>query len=372
MRLALVADPHVGNHKRHGGEAVSGINRRCRLTIDALSAAARIAERRKAVLVVCGDLFDTSRPEPQVVAAVQEALRSVKTVVLRGNHDTVSEAPGDHALGPLEPVATVVEVPTFVMPGVVALPFRPHPVKEWFDAALAEFAPMLGGVAVAHFGIEDADTPPWLRGAQDSAHADHVLGVLRKHKFAALFVGNWHNHKHWGGSADPLVVQVGTLCPTGWDNLGLVGYGKVVVYDTEDRSWEAVEVPGPRFVKVRGRGALADLVDSPGVENAAPLFVQFLSPPGEAVDDPEQVRSFLHRKLYAAGKLSNDGIVVEVVPDEGDALVAARTAATAAKSAVTLEEAIDGFAGAMELPEGVVAEDVKARARRYLKGGGAA
>lgn len=48
----------------------------------------------------------------------------------------------------------------------------------------------------------------------------------------------------------PLVVmQIGALCPSGFDNPGLHGYGTVAFWDGERLSWE--ELPGPRFCTVR-------------------------------------------------------------------------------------------------------------------------
>ena len=56
--------------------------------------------------------------------------------------------------------------------------------------------------------------------------------------------------------------------------------------------------------------------------------------------------------------------------DRENEQAAARTAATAARSAETLEEALAQFVAGMPLPEGVSRERVVERARKYLAKGG--
>lgn len=97
--ISFIADTHIANHRRFAGESRACINVRCHTTLNSLEQA---VESARGTLVVLGDIFDTVRPEPQVIAAVQLALWETHTTfLLLGNHDMVSTQPGDHALGPL-------------------------------------------------------------------------------------------------------------------------------------------------------------------------------------------------------------------------------------------------------------------------------
>ena len=120
MRVAFVADVHVGNPQRFGGDIKAGINKRCQMVLDSLAKAVVIAAANKSeYFVICGDLIDYVKIEPQIIAAIQLILRDAKrlgmqAVLLKGNHENVSQALGDHALGPLKPLARIVEVPTTI------------------------------------------------------------------------------------------------------------------------------------------------------------------------------------------------------------------------------------------------------------------
>ena len=112
MKLFGIADIHIGNHRQCGGQLKDGLNERCRATLDVLRAAVDEVVAQDGVLVVNGDLYDVLRPEAQVHRATQEILLPAMSIVVKGNHESNSDAPGDHALGPLSPVATIVDVPT--------------------------------------------------------------------------------------------------------------------------------------------------------------------------------------------------------------------------------------------------------------------
>jgi hypothetical protein len=47
------------------------------------------------------------------------------------------------------------------------------------------------------------------------------------------------------------IMQIGSLCPTGWDNAGLDGYGTVALWDTDTQALTWRVLPGPRFCVAR-------------------------------------------------------------------------------------------------------------------------
>lgn len=358
----FIADVHLGNHRRFGGEAVAGINRRCQMILDAIDLAIKKVYLDAGMFVVAGDLFDTSHPSPQVIAAAQRAFADVETSLVMGNHDLVSSAPGDHALGPLHGFEDirVFSAPTATRVGdgqLVIVPFQPGPAVEWFDGALAKAVAACGQVAaprclVIHLGIEDDSTPPWLKGAHDSIRLERLVEAAKQHGIQAVLAGNWHSRRHW--KVDGVeVLQIGALVPTGFDNPGEEGYGTLARWSPgAPLSW--TEIPGPRFIKVTTTEDLAVAM----VPKDAPRFISAVLPSGD-----------LQRGLGLVEKSKGEGMV-EILPDDEEALASARMAASAARSASTLEEALERFINEMALEEGVDRQRVLARSREFLSRGG--
>lgn len=248
MKLAIIADVHVGNHSVHGGESTGRVNERCARILSALGEAVSKADGADA-LIVAGDLFDNDRPFPDQIQAVGRALAKHSDVrVIVGNHDQHSTAPGDHAVAPLAlvPSVTVVEEPACVQVGGVLVGMLP------FYADPLTFDPEPGTkVVVAHHGIADEKTPPYLRFGKGSVQTKDLFAWMQLHGVKVYVAGDWHEHKHWS-KGDMHIIQCGALVPTGWNNPGQYGYGSVIFVDTEDMSWTREQVNGPRFVFAAG------------------------------------------------------------------------------------------------------------------------
>jgi hypothetical protein len=370
MRVAFLADLHVGNHGRFGGDVVVGLNARCRFVVAALRTACdRAHQLGVEELVVLGDLFDSAQPTPQMLAAVRGALSREcfnQVWLLVGNHEQETTARGDHALAPLDDVdgIRVVDTPRVLALGkqarLVLVPFRPGRATEWLPATVAEcLRPerkadrlLLG----THVGIIDDETPHFLRDARDAVKLDLLRDLGEAHNFTAMLAGNWHTRRLWSLDSGTVVMQVGALVPTGFNNPGLDGYGTLAIYDTDtdELSWE--QLAGPRFVKVEGLSALCDLIDSEDTSVSCPLFVQAHVNPGDMQAAREMVE-----QAALTGR-------AELLPFGAEAEIAARSAATQARSASTLDEALSNFVGEMPLPEGVSRDDVLAKVRDYLGG----
>lgn len=381
VRIAYVADVHCGNHRRHGGPMSLGLNRRCFHVLETLKAARDVAiAERCELMIVAGDLFDTNRPTPQMIAVVQEIMASndLGWVVIKGNHDSAGSEAGDHALGPLHPVATVIDQPQIVENGNVDLlcvPFREGRGIEWFPKAVKQLAKesRKGSLRllVFHLGIEDEHTSKFLQGARDSVPLDLVEDVMDVYGITYAFAGNWHDHRHWyirdGVSG---IVQCGTLCPTGWDNSGTEDHGFVIIYDTkppEGRGFaHPIEVPGPRFLDVDGPKASGFLKALK--EQGHRLYVRYRCETEEMHTATQAIREWTESGLIVAG---------EVVPDEVEQEAAARTAAMAARSSTTLEKALAAYIGSMPIEPVMLAGgewepdrgEILARSKYYLQEG---
>ena len=365
MKVAWIADIHVGNHGSCGGAYSAGLNERCRITIDALWAACRMAEQRGCrALVVLGDIFDSSRPSPQIVAAVGRVLDSFEgeVFVIAGNHDMNSATQGDHALGPLSlcsRVAVVDRPATYERDGeaLVLVPFQPGPAHEWLPAATAEALDKRSISSSTtlhlgiHLGIRDSDIAArhaWASSAHDAVDLELLTKLCRAHGIRTAIAGNWHSRRRWPGNPD--IIQCGALVPTGWDNPGLQNYGSVWITDGNALA-QFFEVVSARFVDYDPNMPL------PGWRD---LFVRCRAEPKDI-----SVRSAELLKLREAGKIRD----FKVVPDRAQAEEQAASASAAARAAETLESAVHEFIERMPVPPKVNRESIHTAVRRHMQGG---
>ena len=367
MKIACIADVHVGNHRQCGGAVVAGINERCRQVLRVLERAYnRAADLGCDSLYILGDLLDSSRTEPQVVAAVQHALtgRDMAVFALLGNHEQVSTEPGDNSLAPLWQQVNLIEEPTGYglddgEVELLAVPFQPGRAEEWLPEVVLKLAEnghnnAKHRVLLFHLGISDQSTAPWLQGAHDSVELPTVAAIAEDAALDAVFAGNWHDHRRF----DRLkcqVVQVGALVPTGWDNPGLAGYGKLAIYEP-GKPVVVEELPGPRFIKVRSEAELKKVMNQAAALGHK-LYVNLMTQPDELGGATEQLIELVESGALLGGN---------VLPDTGEAEAAARDAAQAARSAETLDEAVQKYVERMDLPEGVQRAAVLSRVQGYL------
>jgi hypothetical protein len=373
MRIALVADCHLGNHKRFAGASTRSLNQRCRHAIDVFGRACDLAiEEKCALFAVLGDLVDYSRAEPQLLAEIMREVREradqLRFLLLVGNHEQDSDEAGDHSLGAFGFDATVIDAPTIVpLDKPHDLLLVPHsaaaPFPQRLASALASVPSPLAGarrILGIHAGVADEETPPFLKGASDSIHVRALATQMQKHGVAMAFAGNWHNHQHWSNPLGPVggfdVVQLGALVPTGFDNPGMDGYGTVAIYDTATGGTALHFLEGPRFLVARGMKELAKLVGGPH-----PKYQRVYA-------RVEVQKEELQDALKAVNKAKEKGIVfaAEVTVDSTDRIVAARAAAGAARSATTLEAALEGFVSNMHLENDTPREQVMEKCRRFL------
>lgn len=363
-RFSFVADIHVGNPSAFGGQMHAGINERGRNILATLEKAVEVAG--DSTLVICGDLFDTSSPSPQLIAEVQRILSAApKVLVLMGNHDMVSDSPGDHALGPLLPLPNIlpVEQPELLMLGdtaLLAVPFQVGDCRDWFPEVVASLAstPVPANtkrVLAFHLGVIDKDTPSFLAKAHDAIELEVVEGLMLEHGIDFAFCGNWHSPKKWVPKHGGRIIQCGALCPTGWDNPGW-DYGKVWHLDTRADLVNHSMVPGPRFLTAES------LLDAEVLSQSAQIqgHLLYLTLKGEAADEAnlEMVREW--------------GVKARAVADGEAAREATQAAAKAVKGAATLSDALARYVSEMPVGEGVDREEVRALAQKYLAMGGAA
>lgn len=366
MSVAFLADCHLYNHRAYGGQKVAGVNTRAQEILDALTTAVKIAERESQALVILGDFFDGVRPEPQLVAAAAEALRSDRITVniLVGNHDQVSDRKGDHALGPLAEVHNVFvyEKPTTLVVGGLTLamvPFQSGDAKQWLPGVLKKMKLPPGSALCVHLGLAVDDTPPWLKSAHDAIHVKILEKLAHKHKFSAVFAGNWHS-QYVKRSAGLVMVQTGALVPTGFDNPGVDGYGGLVLWRGADEI-ALREITGPRYVKTTSYEEIEQLAREVSDSSAYQLRIRWTVPADELAGARDAADELVEQEPAIDA--------IEVRADTSEVELAARSAAVAARSQSNLDDALGQYTARMALPEGVDRDEVHARCKNYLSGG---
>jgi hypothetical protein len=267
---------------------------------------------------------------------------------------------------------------------LVLLPFNPEPPSEWVPAALATLRPDIeyhSGIhhliIGSHFGLSDSDTPDFLsRGALP---VDTAFALCSEYNACAWLSGDWHSRKVWerGGVT---VAQVGALCPTGFDNPGLTGYGSVWTFEDGRLTW--TELPGPRFVKYKGvpefarpssresrdheqscgahghkyKGIRAALDEAPS-PTCTLRFAQVTVKAGEEDDA---------RSLLAAAVEAGTLAGFDVVADRNEALENAGETAAYVATATSFEAALERAVERLSVGAGVDRGEVLRRAKQRV------
>ncbi len=290
MRFAFVADVHLGNHKRHGGQVTASINERCRLALEVFDDAICRAQKLGAdEFIVAGDLLHRHDAHPQLVSETLKIIQTRKDIgctLMLGNHEHVSTDEGDNALAPFHTVAQVDEEPSCwefdssdgQVDTLLTVPFRPGVVADdWLPEEvdkLLEGKPASRRMLAIHMGIKDDTTVPWLKDSPAAVDVEVLFSLVQKHDLMAVFAGDWHDHRAWRAPGGAPIIQLGALVPTGWSNPGLDGYGTLAMLDTETGQLHIEHLPGPRFVKL-------DIDEKPPKRGRNKLFVQVVPhPPG--------------------------------------------------------------------------------------------
>jgi hypothetical protein len=373
----FVADVHIGNHKLHGGEVLAGINKRAHHILNTLADVSIAAAEANETLVVLGDLFDTSHPTPQLVAATMRALNATapNTILLLGNHDMVSSTRGDNALIPFEAAqrgAVVVDRPRCMRytngvgdaeHALLLVPFRPEPMHEWFAETVGELLANAHGADLRtlcfHGGVRDHNTPKYLWNAPDSIDIELLKDIMKRGGIARAFCGNWHSPKEWM-DASLHITQVGALVPTGFDNEGW-GIGRSVGMD-DQMNVRVRRHPGPRFVKtsaarIKSAHALNTVTEMAEAVGTELVFWRYELADGETQEDALALMEKVGLTPYGG---------VSFTQAEEDTEQQEAEAAEAAKVSDNLDENVRGYVEAMPLPEGVEREAVHSLVNRYI------
>lgn len=405
--VAFMADVHIGNHKKFGGEIQHGLNARCLDTLRALRRAIRTIQNTKGFgghVFVAGDMFDTSYPSPPIVAGAVGSivagavgsmgtmgpmgpLRDLNVHLVLGNHDIRTHGKYDHAAAAFHHVHGLAAYwqPKLVAPfyddsvKILVIPFYPAN-PSWFvkmgesrivptDAmeALSAVKRYEGPLAVVfHLGVEDDDTQHFLRGARDSVRVEDVARFCKEIGAEVAFAGNWHSPKYW--EIDGVQIrQIGALAPTGFDNPG-DDYGKVVFWDPGNGIAHDKEltIPGPRFYRLslddaQALYAEALLRDEPvriGAESLGRVSIQ--APSDSLVASREVLEGLLAKKLYSDGEVRVSGATTRETQ---------KTLSKIRHDEGGVGKLVSTYIDTMEVPEDVDKPTLQDQAKQVLNGG---
>lgn len=355
-RYSFIADIHVDNFARWGGALRAGVNDRARAVLATLDRAVSLAQT-SAALVVAGDLFNRSRPEPALLAHVQDVLlQHPRVIMLVGNHDQESTEYGHHALSPFSAHFEVIEQPT-VIEDLWLIPFQAGKAADWLPAAIEHCASQAPAqrqftALCLHLGISDEGTPYYLDATAGSINVKTLAELCKRHNVTHVFAGDWHRHQVWKTN-DVTLVQIGALAPPRFPP----GYehgdkGPLVHWDGP--RVEVVDVPGPRFHKQRWSG-----LDQSWRPRGTPAFFKLTyrsDQEAEAKAWVELVRKELGDAL--AG--------VEFDVDRGIEQAKLKTASFEVRQASSHDEAAARYVQIMPVEPGVRRDVVLTHVRRFL------
>lgn len=341
--IGIIADVHLACHRQLGGASSVGLNVRAREILAVLQRAGQLVMQAdpQARLVIAGDLFDTARPSPQLMAGALVALDGMPVTAIVGNHDQVSAQPGDHALGPLGYARGWVTLDgPDCLDGVAYLPFERATTRTTLDR-LDELLTAHPGtqLAILHAGIDDGSAPSWLRGSMGSVALEELAQLASSHGVQAVVSGDWHVQQSWTRHGVQ-VAQVGALVPTGWDNPGLDGYGGLVTWDgCELRTYQ---LPGPRFLAATSVEHAASLLSDP---RASQLRLSVTSPLEELASTELALQELARTHPGLLGW--------RVVPDGRKLTQETLQAVQAAQTTTNQADRLVAYVAECPLPEGV-------------------
>ncbi len=357
-RIGCVADIHLHNHRMFGGVVRAGLNERFFMGLTALSSAVcRAINRGCTDFVVLGDLFDTTKPTPQMIAATRRVFQKAKPMrvwLIAGNHDKSTEEPTDNSLAPFEDLCTVVDdVPHLLNGDYLLAPYRSGPASVWMEE-YKKIAQRTGRQTIifTHVGLIDQKTPPWLQAATD---AIEVKGFG-----AEVIAGNWHEHAMFALH----VQQCGALVPTGFDNpltnARKDPYGSLLIVATGVGPNARHVIPGPRFSVhdfISHRKLAAHYADAITYAPKNIYHVKLRADLSQVAEAQDSLAELMKSGIIRAG-------LVEPCAQDKDRV--ANATRKAVLNSITLDEAVVNYLDKQELPDGVVKPRVAEMVRSYV------
>lgn len=246
MSTLLLGDLHLGNHKWEGGELINGVNRRCRELLAAMRAAVDEALKVSPDLIAVvqvGDFFDQSRPDPAVVHAALELMRSydLDWHLMVGNHDLRAFG----APSALAPLGHVPRIHVYDRPTQIELSGLTYGLVPYISHSARDALEMAKGVTrsvdmlVLHYGVVDiASRPDQISRADIATYSAAYPLVISGHE---------HGERSIRRVSSTTSAGLGSFADLDWSATRFDYPRALVVF--RDGGLSSVYVDGPHFTK---------------------------------------------------------------------------------------------------------------------------
>jgi DNA repair exonuclease SbcCD nuclease subunit len=251
-RILIWSDLHAHTFSAYSTILPNGMNSRL---ADAISCVQQVREYALEndiqIVLFGGDLFHERRHiNVQSFNAVYDEIVKFKEcgiqlIMLAGNHDQADKAGSIHSLHAFQDIACVLGSSRWVgIPGnivVLGIPYTEDKaeIASW---ASAKDARHKNRIMLAHLGVQGAKV-----GADFVYTNPHDPSVddLKCSEFDQIFLGHYHMHQKIADNA----CYISSPLQHNWGDQGQTrGF---VVYDTDQGTYEHVELKAPKFIQVK-------------------------------------------------------------------------------------------------------------------------
>lgn len=253
-KYVFITDLHLHNFTEFAKPDKDFITDRFKAQLDTLQKAFDIAKEEEAMLLIGGDVFhNRGSINTRVFNRTFEVFANnpeVKTVIVRGNHDSVTNSL--HTSSSIEPLGVLPHVEVISEPtrenfdGDVFL-FMPYGDEiDEMKEEINSFTPHSEhkSIFVGHIGVDGASQG---KGSHRLSGA-FGLGDLRPDVFDYILLGHYHKRQQLGGN--PHYVYGGNMMQV---NFGDEGQEKGVhLLDTEADTLDFIPIKNKMFVTING------------------------------------------------------------------------------------------------------------------------
>lgn len=298
--ILIISDTHYHNFTQYAQQDAQGINTRLWDIVRATGEAVKALRAEGGKYIIhCGDVFHVRGSiSPTVLNPVMNLYKNfahgdIETTMISGNHDLETND-ADHF------ASTVTALAKCNVKVVNKIDYRFIGGERWV------FIPWVNNLKDLRRMIHEESAKisrPDLTRQNLVIHAplngvieglpDHGLTPedFKDFNFSNVFVGHYHNHRHFVDSAGHNIYSVGALTHQNWGDVGSrAGY---VLYYPDTNTIKQVQTGAPRFLKVN----IADL-DNPALD----LVDHYVKVVGGSFSTPTEIETIRDAVILRGAK----------------------------------------------------------------------
>lgn len=261
MKVVFMTDPHMHNFTEFAKPNAEKVSDRFIAQLDTLQRTFDLARENKATLIIGGDLFhNRGSVGTKIFNLTFEVFvrnSDIPTLILRGNHDSVTNSL--YTIASIEPLGaldnvTIISEPTIMDIEDTRYLFMPYGDEaEEMKEYIREYTPGEGSnVFVGHIGLEGA-----LQGKGNHRLAG-AFGIkdLRPDVFDYILLGHYHKRQMVG--ENPNHFYGGNFMQVNFGDEGQVK-GVHLVDTSQEHGAQFIELPNKMFFTINGDDLPEDL-----------------------------------------------------------------------------------------------------------------